>query len=53
MGKFIIEGGHRLSGRVKVQGAKNAALPPIPIADFLPEDVVITRGTQDYATAKA
>ena len=24
MGKFIIEGGHRLSGRVKVQGAKNA-----------------------------
>ncbi|WP_448140594.1 phenylalanine 4-monooxygenase [Sphingopyxis fribergensis] len=33
--------------------AKNAALPPIPIADFLPEDVVITRGTQDYATAKA
>lgn len=22
MGKFIIEGGHRLSGRVKVQGAK-------------------------------
>ncbi|MBO9697722.1 MAG: phenylalanine 4-monooxygenase [Sphingopyxis sp.] len=33
--------------------AKNAALPPIPIADILPEDVVITRGTQDYATAKA
>ena len=33
--------------------AKNAALPPIPIADFLPEDAVITRGTQDYATAKA
>ena len=27
MGKFIIEGEHRLSGRVKVQGAKNAALP--------------------------
>jgi phenylalanine-4-hydroxylase len=33
--------------------AKNAALPPIPIADFLPEDVVITRGTQDYALAKS
>lgn len=33
--------------------AKNAALPPIPIADFLPDDEVITRGTQDYATAKA
>ena len=33
--------------------AKNAALPPIPIADFLPEDEVITRGTQDYALAKS
>ncbi len=33
--------------------AKNAALPPIPIADFLAEDEVITRGTQDYAAAKA
>lgn len=33
--------------------AQNAALPPIPIADFLPEDEVITRGTQEYATAKA
>jgi phenylalanine-4-hydroxylase len=33
--------------------AKNAALPPIPIADFLPDDEVITRGTQDYALAKS
>ncbi|HMO75439.1 MAG TPA: phenylalanine 4-monooxygenase [Sphingopyxis sp.] len=33
--------------------AANAALPPIPIADILPEDAVITRGTQDYAAAKA
>lgn len=32
---------------------KNAALPPIPIADILPDDAVITRGTQDYVTAKA
>ena len=32
MGKFIIEGGHRLSGRVKVQGAKNAALPVLAAA---------------------
>ena len=31
----------------------NAALPPIAIADILPDDAVITRGTQDYATAKA
>ncbi|NML06897.1 phenylalanine 4-monooxygenase [Sphingomonas sp. G-3-2-10] len=27
--------------------------PDIPIAEILPEDVVITRGTQDYANAKA
>jgi phenylalanine-4-hydroxylase len=33
--------------------AANAALPPIPIADILPADTVITRGTQDYAAAKA
>ncbi|KTE10074.1 phenylalanine 4-monooxygenase [Sphingopyxis sp. H115] len=33
--------------------AANAALPPIPIADILPSDAVMTRGTQDYATAKA
>ena len=28
-------------------------LPDIPVAAILPEDRVITRGTQDYATAKA
>ncbi len=33
--------------------AENAALASIPIADILPGDEVITRGTQDYATAKA
>ncbi|WP_428683909.1 phenylalanine 4-monooxygenase [Sphingopyxis sp.] len=33
--------------------AANAALSPIPIADFLPQDEVITRGTQDYALAKS
>ncbi|MFZ5726673.1 MAG: phenylalanine 4-monooxygenase [Pseudomonadota bacterium] len=33
--------------------AANAALPPIPIADILPSDQVITRGTQEYAAAKA
>ena len=27
MGRFIIEGGHPLNGKLKVQGAKNAALP--------------------------
>jgi phenylalanine-4-hydroxylase len=33
--------------------AANDALPSIAIADILPSDDVITRGTQDYATAKA
>ena len=33
--------------------AANDALPPIAIADILPGDAVVTRGTQDYATAKA
>ena len=33
--------------------AQNAALPPIPIADILPGDAVITRGTQEYALAKS
>lgn len=33
--------------------AANAALPPIPIADFLPGDDVITRGTQEYALARS
>ncbi len=32
--------------------AANDALPPIAIADILPGDEVITRGAQDYATAK-
>lgn len=27
MGQYIIEGGNRLSGQVKIQGAKNSALP--------------------------
>lgn len=33
--------------------AANDALPPIAIADILPGDAVITRGTQDYALAKS
>jgi phenylalanine-4-hydroxylase len=33
--------------------AANAALPPIPIADILPDDIVITHGTQDYALARS
>ena len=32
--------------------AANDALPPIAIADILPDDEVVTRGTQDYALGK-
>ncbi len=32
MSKFIIEGGHKLSGEIAVKGAKNAALKIIPAA---------------------
>jgi len=28
--KFVIEGGHKLSGRVKISGAKNSALALMP-----------------------
>jgi phenylalanine-4-hydroxylase len=33
--------------------AKLASLPDLEVADILPEDTVITRGTQEYALAKA
>ena len=33
--------------------AKLASLPDLEVADILPEDKVITRGTQEYALAKA
>lgn len=32
MKEFIIEGGHLLSGEIKISGAKNAALALIPAA---------------------
>lgn len=40
-GKFIIEGGHRLSGTIKVNGAKNAALKIIPVAILSNESICI------------
>ena len=36
MDKFVIEGGERLSGTVKIGGAKNAVLP-IMVASLLAE----------------
>ena len=39
MPKFIINGGHKLSGEIVVKGAKNAALKIIPAA-LLSEDTI-------------
>jgi UDP-N-acetylglucosamine 1-carboxyvinyltransferase len=36
MDKFVIEGGHRLCGRIKVSGAKNASLALMPAAILAP-----------------
>ena len=41
MGSFIIDGGHRLSGEIKVQGAKNEALEVI--SAVLLTDKTVTR----------
>jgi len=42
MATFIVEGGHRLSGDVACQGAKNEALEVICAALLTPEDVEIS-----------
>lgn len=41
MSKFVIQGGSRLSGEIKVSGAKNAALKIIPAAILSQEKMVI------------
>ena len=40
MEKYLIEGSHRLHGEVRVNGAKNAALPIIAAALLTPEECV-------------
>ena len=42
MGAFVIEGGHRLSGSIKAQGAKNEALEIISAVLLTPESVSVT-----------
>lgn len=42
MGAFQIEGGHKLKGNIKAQGAKNEALQVICAVLLTPEDVVIS-----------
>ena len=46
MARFVIEGGTRLSGRVKVSGAKNSALPVIA-ASLLTDQQVILENIPD------
>lgn len=41
MSSFIVEGGHKLSGTITPQGAKNEALQVISAALLTPEEVVI------------
>ena len=42
MGSFIIEGGHKLSGSITPQGAKNEALQVISAVLLTTEEVVIS-----------
>ncbi len=39
MDKFVIEGGHKLRGTVRVSGAKNAALPLFAATILIPEPI--------------
>ena len=41
MGKYIINGGKRLSGKIKVESAKNAVLPILAASILTEEEVVI------------
>ena len=42
MGSFIIEGGHKLSGSIRPQGAKNEALQVISAVLLTTEEVVVS-----------
>lgn len=41
-GKIIIKGGRRLTGKVKISGAKNAALPILAATILIPEKIILT-----------
>ncbi len=41
MSKYIVEGGHRLKGEVKIQGAKNSALPILAAALLISGNTVL------------
>lgn len=49
---FVIQGQRRLSGRISIEGAKNAALP-LMAAALLTDEPVTLRGTADHADLKS
>ncbi len=49
---FVLQGGKRLSGRITVEGAKNAALP-LMAAALLTDQPVVLRGTADHSDLKS
>jgi UDP-N-acetylglucosamine enolpyruvyl transferase len=48
MDRFVIEGGRRLEGTVRVNGSKNASLP-LMAAALLTDEPVTLRGVPDLA----
>ena len=52
MDKFVIQGGHQLSGEIAISGAKNAALPALAATLLTSEEVVLERipGVRDIRT---
>ena len=51
MDTFVIEGGHRLYGRVRINGSKNAALPMLAVC-LLTDQPVILRDVPNLADIK-
>ena len=51
MDKFVIHGGNRLKGQVRIAGAKNAALP-IMAASLLAEGTSVIRGVPDLTDVR-
>ena len=51
MGKFVIEGGRRISGKIKAESAKNAVLP-ILAASLLTDGEVIIKDCPEIADVK-
>ena len=51
MSKFIVEGGHKLSGEIKVQGSKNAAFPVI-VASVLTTETCLIKNVPEIVDVR-